>query len=201
MPASPCGRMQASAPTCTYACLYYTRFRVVIQSERGTDMRIRLLDAAGARQLYESRMARDFPPGELKPFAAMEELLAAGLYEPLTFTDDAGGRAGLRLAGGTAGAAGRAGGLLCRAQRPAGQRHRHPGAAPAAGPTTHPGWPHCCWSASTPPKPRMRPLPGGASGFTCGPGHGLRRWKAGCSVRGTAFCSCPAARHCCLTAH
>ena len=53
-------------------------------------MRIRLLNAAGARQLYESRMARDFPPGELKPFAAMEELLAAGLYEPLTFTDDAG---------------------------------------------------------------------------------------------------------------
>ena len=53
-------------------------------------MRIRLLNAAGARQLYESRMARDFPPGELKPFATMEELLAAGLYEPLTFTDDAG---------------------------------------------------------------------------------------------------------------
>ena len=53
-------------------------------------MRIRLLNAAGARQLYESRMARDFPPGELKPFAAMEELLTAGLYEPLTFTDDAG---------------------------------------------------------------------------------------------------------------
>ena len=53
-------------------------------------MRIRLLNAAGARQLYESRMARDFPPGELKPFAAMEELLAAGLYEPLTFTDDVG---------------------------------------------------------------------------------------------------------------
>ena len=53
-------------------------------------MQIRLLDAAGARQLYESRMARDFPPGELKPFAAVEELLAAGLYEPLTLTDDAG---------------------------------------------------------------------------------------------------------------
>ena len=52
-------------------------------------MQIRLLDAAGARQLYESRMARDFPPGELKPFAAVEELLTAGLYEPLTFTDDA----------------------------------------------------------------------------------------------------------------
>ena len=48
-------------------------------------MRIRLLDAAGARQLYESRMARDFPPGELKPFAAMEELLAAGLYECQNF--------------------------------------------------------------------------------------------------------------------
>ena len=47
-------------------------------------MRIRLLNAAGARQLYESRMARDFPPGELKPFAAMEELLAAGLYGALT---------------------------------------------------------------------------------------------------------------------
>ena len=47
-------------------------------------MRIRLLNAAGARQLYESRMARDFPPGELKPFAAMEELLAAGLQVQLS---------------------------------------------------------------------------------------------------------------------
>ena len=97
-------------------------------------MRIRLLDAAGARQLYESRMARDFPPGELKPFAAMEELLAAGLYEPLTFTDDTG--AVLAYAWQVS---------HCRGSRPGwwitlpcaatcGQRHRHPGAAPAANP-------------------------------------------------------------------
>jgi len=41
-------------------------------------MQIRLLDAAGARQLYESRMARDFPPGELKPFAAVEDCWLPG---------------------------------------------------------------------------------------------------------------------------
>ena len=149
-------------------------------------MRIRLLDAAGARQLYESRMARDFPPGELKPFAAMEELLAAGLYEPLTFTDDAGAVLAYAwqvvLPGQQAGLVDyfavrsdlRGSGIGTRALHLL-QAHYAP------------GWPHCCWSASTPPKPRMRPLPGGASGFTCGPGHGLRRWKAGCSVRGTAF--------------
>ena len=158
-------------------------------------MRIRLLDAAGARQLYESRMARDFPPGELKPFAAMEELLAAGLYEPLTFTDDTG--AVLAYAWQVVLPGQQAGLVDYFAVR---SDLRGSGIGTRALPTTHPGWPHCCWSASTPPKPRMRPLPGGASGFTCGPGHGLRRWKAGCSVRGTAFCSCPAARHCCLTA-
>lgn len=53
-------------------------------------MQIRRLDAAGAKQLYETRMVRDFPPGELKPFAAVEELLSAGLYEPLSFTDESG---------------------------------------------------------------------------------------------------------------
>ena len=154
-------------------------------------MRIRLLNAAGARQLYESRMARDFPPGELKPFATMEELLAAGLYEPLTFTDDAG--AVLAYAWQVV-LPGQQAGLVDYFAVRSDLR------GSGIGTTTHPGWPHCCWSASTLPKPRMRPLPGGASGFTCGPGHGLRRWKAGCSVRGTAFCSCPAARHCCLTA-
>ena len=141
-------------------------------------MRIRLLNAAGARQLYESRMARDFPPGELKPFAAMEELLAAGLYEPLTFTDDAG--AVLAYAWQVVLPGQQAGLVDYFAVR---SDLRGSGIGTRA---LH--------------LPRMRPLPGGASGFTCGPGHGLRRWKAGCSVRGTAFCSCPAARHCCLTA-
>ena len=152
-------------------------------------MRIRLLDAAGARQLYESRMARDFPPGELKPFAAMEELLAAGLYEPLTFTDDAGAVLAYAwqvvLPGQQAGLVDyfavrsdlRGSGIGTRALHLL-QAHYAPRLAALLLECEH----------------------GGASGFTCGPGHGLRRWKAGCSVRGTAFCSCPAARHCCLTA-
>ena len=162
-------------------------------------MRIRLLDAAGARQLYESRMARDFPPGELKPFAAMEELLAAGLYEPLTFTDDAGAVLAYAwqvvLPGQQAGLVDyfavrsdlRGSGIGTRALHLL-QAHYAPRLAALLLECEHPA------------EARMRPLPGGASGFTCGPGHGLRRWKAGCSVRGTAFCSCPAARHCCLTA-
>lgn len=163
-------------------------------------MRIRLLDAAGARQLYESRMARDFPPGELKPFAAMEELLAAGLYEPLTFTDDAG--AVLAYAWQVVLPGQQAGLVDYFAVRSdlRGSGIGTPGAAPAAGPLRTPAGRTAVGVRAPPPKPRMRPLPGGASGFTCGPGHGLRRWKAGCSVRGTAFCSCPAARHCCLTA-
>ena len=61
-----------------------------MQSERGAVMQIHLLDTAGARELYATRMVRDFPPEELKPFTSIEELLNAGLYEPLTFADDAG---------------------------------------------------------------------------------------------------------------
>ena len=61
-----------------------------MQSERGAVMQIHLLDVAGARELYATRMVRDFPPEELKPFAAVEELLSAGLYEPLTFAEDTG---------------------------------------------------------------------------------------------------------------
>ena len=171
-------------------------------------MRIRLLDAAGARQLYESRMARDFPPGELKPFAAMEELLAAGLYEPLTFTDDAGAVLAYAwqvvLPGQQAGLVDyfavrsdlRGSGIGTRALHLL-QAHYAPRLAALL---LECECRTCCWNVSILPRPPTPPLRGGASGFTCGPGHGLRRWKAGCSVRGTAFCSCPAARHCCLTA-
>ena len=156
-------------------------------------MQIRLLDAAGARQLYESRMARDFPPGELKPFAAVQELLAAGLYEPLTFADDAGSV--LAYAWQVVLPGQQAGLVDYFAVRSA------PGRCTCCRPIMRPAWRRCCWSVSTPPKPRTQPSQGGASGSICGPGQGPPRWKAGCSVRGTVFCSCPAARPSCQTAH
>lgn len=46
-------------------------------------MEIRLLDCAGAQQIYETYMVQDFPAAELKPFAAIREMMAAGIYEPL----------------------------------------------------------------------------------------------------------------------
>lgn len=51
-------------------------------------MEIRLLDETAAEEIYRRYMERDFPPGELKPFAAVRELLRRGLYEPLALYED-----------------------------------------------------------------------------------------------------------------
>ena len=53
-------------------------------------MQIRRLSPLQLHELREKAMPKDFPDGELKPFAAMQRLLQAGLYEPLLFADDAG---------------------------------------------------------------------------------------------------------------
>ena len=66
-------------------------------------MQIKRLSPAGCEELYHTALPRDFPAAELKPFAEIQRLLDAGIYEPLLLTDDA----GVRLA--------YAAGLLCRA--------------------------------------------------------------------------------------
>ena len=48
-------------------------------------MELRVLDHDAALHIYEQQMVRDFPASELKPFRAVEELMQAGLYEPLGF--------------------------------------------------------------------------------------------------------------------
>lgn len=54
-------------------------------------MQIRLLDCAGAQNIYETRMVQDFPAAELKPFSAVREMMQAGIYEPLVL-EEADGR-------------------------------------------------------------------------------------------------------------
>ncbi|MDD4849226.1 MAG: GNAT family N-acetyltransferase [Gemmiger sp.] len=51
-------------------------------------MQIQLLNAAEAQTIYENEMLRDFPADELKPFAAMRQMMADGIYEPLAFYED-----------------------------------------------------------------------------------------------------------------
>ena len=53
-------------------------------------MQIRLLDCAGAQNIYETRMVQDFPAAELKPFSAVREMMQAGIYEPLVLEDENG---------------------------------------------------------------------------------------------------------------
>lgn len=53
-------------------------------------MQIRLMDEAEAKQVYEERMVRDFPEDELKPFAAILQMMRGGIYEPLGFYDETG---------------------------------------------------------------------------------------------------------------
>ena len=55
-------------------------------------MQITRLSAAECEDLYRSALPRDFPAAELKPFAEIQRLLEAGVYEPLLLTDDAGTR-------------------------------------------------------------------------------------------------------------
>lgn len=51
-------------------------------------MNLQMLNIEQARTLYEQRMKLDFPPEELKPFAAIERMMQAGFYEPLAFEQD-----------------------------------------------------------------------------------------------------------------
>lgn len=51
-------------------------------------MELTLLDRNAALDVYQRDMRLDFPPEELKPFRVVEELMQAGLYEPLAFRKD-----------------------------------------------------------------------------------------------------------------
>ena len=55
-------------------------------------MQIKRLSPAACEELYHTALPRDFPAAELKPFAEIQRLLDAGIYEPLLLTDDAGVR-------------------------------------------------------------------------------------------------------------
>ena len=55
-------------------------------------MQILRLSPAACEELYHTALPRDFPAAELKPFAEIQRLLDAGIYEPLLLTDDAGAR-------------------------------------------------------------------------------------------------------------
>ena len=55
-------------------------------------MQILRLSPAACEELYHTALPRDFPAAELKPFAEIQRLLDAGIYEPLLLTDDAGVR-------------------------------------------------------------------------------------------------------------
>lgn len=46
-------------------------------------MEIRALNKAEAKNVYEEHMLVDFPEGELKPFAAIGQMMDQGIYEPL----------------------------------------------------------------------------------------------------------------------
>lgn len=51
-------------------------------------MRREVLSLPQLRQLYEQELTATFPPEELKPLSAMEDLLRRGLYTPLGFYED-----------------------------------------------------------------------------------------------------------------
>lgn len=51
-------------------------------------MEIKRLDANAVRQLYDTRMKRDFPPSELRPYASMKSLMDEGLYLCFAYEDE-----------------------------------------------------------------------------------------------------------------
>lgn len=53
-------------------------------------LNLRLMGAEEARRVYDAYMVKDFPDDELKPFSAIEGMLAAGIYEPLGIFDEDG---------------------------------------------------------------------------------------------------------------
>ena len=46
-------------------------------------MKLRELDLTELRRLHETELREAFPPEELKPYAAMETLVKAGVYHPV----------------------------------------------------------------------------------------------------------------------
>lgn len=53
-------------------------------------MRLHLMNGAELRTAYETDLTEAFPPSELKPLFAMEDLRSKGLYDPLCFLEDDG---------------------------------------------------------------------------------------------------------------
>lgn len=53
-------------------------------------MKLKCMDKAQLRRAYEMDLREAFPPEELKPLSAMEDLLAKGLYDPLCLVEEDG---------------------------------------------------------------------------------------------------------------
>lgn len=53
-------------------------------------MELKLLNPDELKAVYATDLRQSFPPAELKPLWAMEEMRAAGAYDPLCLCDDAG---------------------------------------------------------------------------------------------------------------
>ena len=60
-------------------------------------MKFHLMDTDELRRIYETDLREAFPPSELKPLSAMEDLRAKGLYDPLRFLDENGETLGYAL--------------------------------------------------------------------------------------------------------
>lgn len=60
-------------------------------------MRLHRMTAVELRHAYETDLREAFPPSELKPLAAMEQLCEKGLYDPLCLLDDENGVLGYVL--------------------------------------------------------------------------------------------------------
>ena len=53
-------------------------------------MKLKRMEAQELRLAYETDLVEAFPPEELKPLSAMEDLLSKGLYDSLSFLSDEG---------------------------------------------------------------------------------------------------------------
>ena len=60
-------------------------------------MELRILTPEELKIAYETDLMEAFPPSELKPLSAMEEMRAQGIYDPLCLLDDAGDALGYLL--------------------------------------------------------------------------------------------------------
>lgn len=60
-------------------------------------MELRILTPEELKIAYETDLMEAFPPSELKPLSAMEEMRAQGIYDPLCLFDDAGDALGYLL--------------------------------------------------------------------------------------------------------